>query len=120
MTSTSTSETNLNNTFNQVERQDVGITLRLTPQISSGDFVTLQIFTEVSNVKPQTQGSPLGPTTSVKTSETKVITKSGQMVVIGGLMSDDITESKSGVPFFQDIPVIGSRSSEQLVSDDSR
>jgi general secretion pathway protein D len=107
LASQATSDTNLNNTFNQVDRQDVGITLRLTPQISSGDFVTLSIFTEVSNVVERTSGSALGPTTNVRTSETTVIAKDGQMIVIGGLMSDDNQDAESGVPFLSDIPVIG-------------
>lgn len=107
LSSTSTSETNLNNTFNQVDRQDVGITLRITPQISSNEFVTLRIFTEVSNVILATLNSNLGPTTTKRASETTVITKNGQMVVIGGLMSDDVTSSESGVPFLKDVPVLG-------------
>jgi general secretion pathway protein D len=107
LASTSTSETNLNNTFNQIDRQDVGITLRITPQISSGDSVTLKIFTEVSNVILATLASPLGPTTTVRTSETTVITKDSQMIVIGGLMSDDISEDESGVPFLADVPILG-------------
>jgi len=107
VSSTSTSQENLNNTFNQVDRQDVGITLRLTPQISSGDFVTLKIFTEVSNVVDSSADSPLGPTTTLRTSQTTVITKSGQMVAIGGLMSDDSNETETGVPFLKDIPLFG-------------
>ncbi len=105
--SQATSDTNLNNTFNQIDRQDVGITLRLTPQISSGNSVTLKIFTEVSNVIESTLSSNLGPTTTIRTSETTAITKDGQMVVIGGLMSDNVTDTDSGVPFFKDIPVLG-------------
>jgi len=104
LASTSTNETNLNNTFNQIDRQDVGITLRLTPQISGEDAVRLQIFTEVSNVIAITD---LGPTTTVRTSETSVIAKDDQMVVIGGLMSDDVTASQNGVPFLQDVPILG-------------
>lgn len=108
LASQSTSSDNLNNTFNQVDRQDVGITLRLTPQISSGDFVTLRIFTEVSNVVDATANSPLGPTTTIRTSETTVITKSGQMIAIGGLISDDTSSSDTGIPFLKDIPIFGS------------
>ena len=107
LASTSTSDVNLNNTFNQIDRQDVGITLRLTPQISSGDFVTLNVFTEVSRVIPSAQAASLGPTTSMRTSETTVITKDGQMIVIGGLIADDVTEQDTGVPFLKDIPVLG-------------
>jgi general secretion pathway protein D len=107
ISSTSTNEQNLSNTFNQVDRQDVGITLRLTPQISSGDSVTLKLFTEVSKLVSSPLDAQLGPTTQQRKSETTVIAKDAQMVVIGGLMSDDIQDSKSGVPFLRDIPVLG-------------
>lgn len=107
VTSTSRDNANLDNTFNQIERQDVGITLRLTPQISSENFVTLNLFTEVSSVVPTTQTDDKGPTTNVRTSETTVIAKDGQMIVIGGLLSDDVNQSSSGVPFLKDIPVLG-------------
>ena len=105
LASTATSGDNLSNTFNQIDRQDVGITLRLTPQISSTNSVTLKIFTEVSSVV--STDPRLGPTTSLRTSETNVITRDGQMVVIGGLMSDEINEGESGVPYLSDIPVLG-------------
>lgn len=107
VTSTSTDPSNLGNTFNQVERQDVGITLRITPQISTGDFVTLRIFVEISNVVPTTRNSPNGPTTTIRTTETTVAVKSNQMIVTGGLISDNVTESNRGVPYLKDIPVLG-------------
>lgn len=107
LASTATSGDNLNNVFNTVDRQDVGITLRITPQISSTDTVQLSIFTEVSNVVQGTLDSTLGPTTTVRTSETTVISKNNQMIVIGGLMSDGRTEVDTGVPFLKDIPVLG-------------
>ncbi len=107
VTSTSTDTSNINNTFNSIERQDVGITLRITPQISSGDFVNLNIFVEISNVVNSTRNDPNGPTTTIRTTETTVDIKSGQMIVTGGLISDNSTESTRGVPFLQDIPVLG-------------
>ena len=57
LASTATSGDNLNNTFNQIDRQDVGITLRLTPQITSRDYVKLDVFTEVSSVVAATAAS---------------------------------------------------------------
>lgn len=106
LASQSTNTTNLNNTFNQIDRQDVGITLRITPQISSNDFVTLKIFTDVSDIVPAADTS-LGPTTTVRSSETTVITKDAQMIAIGGLMADQTNDSESGVPFLKDIPILG-------------
>lgn len=107
LASTSTNATNLNNTFNQVDRQDVGITLRITPQISSRDYVTLKVFTEVSALDPSTVNSTLGPTTRKRQSETTIIAKDGQMIVTGGLIADDVSETDEGVPFLKDIPVLG-------------
>lgn len=107
LASVSTNESNLNNTFNQIDRQDVGITLRLTPQISSENYVKLHMFTEVSDVIRATLASSLGPTTSIRTSETSVIAKDGQMIVTGGLMSDATSENEEGVPYLQDIPLLG-------------
>ncbi|MDD2941404.1 MAG: type II secretion system secretin GspD [bacterium] len=107
VTNTSTDPTNLNNTFNQIERQDVGITLRITPQINAGDFVTLKIFVEISNVVAGTRNDANGPTTTKRTTNTVVEVKSNQMIVTGGLISDNITESTRGVPVLMDIPVLG-------------
>lgn len=107
LASTSTNATNLNNTFNTVDRQDVGITLRITPQISSRDYVTLKVFTEVSAVIPSTINSTLGPTTTKRQSDTTIIAKDGQMIVTGGLIADDVSESDEGLPYFKDIPVLG-------------
>jgi len=107
LASTSTNATNLNNTFNQVDRQDVGITLRITPQISSRDYVTLKVFTEVSALDPTTVTSTLGPTTRKRQSETTIIAKDGQMIVTGGLIADDVSETDEGVPYLKDIPVLG-------------
>lgn len=107
VSSTSTDTSNINNTFNSIERQDVGITLRITPQISTGDFVVLNIFVEISNVVAGTRNDPNGPTTTIRTTETTVTVKHGQMVVTGGLLQDSVTDSTRGVPFLQDIPVLG-------------
>lgn len=107
LASTSTNATNLNNTFNTVNRQDVGITLRITPQISSRDYVTLKVFTEVSAVIPSTVNSTLGPTTTKRQSDTTIIAKDGQMIVTGGLIADDVSESDDGLPYFKDIPILG-------------
>ena len=107
LASTGTNAVNLNNTFNQVDRQDVGITLRITPQISSRDYVTLRVFTEVSALVLSTVNSALGPTTTKRQSETTIISKDGQMIVTGGLIADDVSETDEGIPYLKDIPVLG-------------
>jgi general secretion pathway protein D len=107
--SRATDSSDLDNLFTTVEREDVGITLRLTPQISEGDMVRLDVYEEVSAIVPTTVGDPnqLGPTTSVRSASTIVVAKSGQTVVIGGLISDDTALQDSGVPYLQDLPVLG-------------
>jgi general secretion pathway protein D len=109
LASRATSSANLNNLFATVQREDVGITLRLTPQISEGETVRLDIYEEVSAIVPTTVGDPnlVGPTTSVRSASTTVVAKSGQTVVIGGLISDNATRRRSAVPYIDNIPVLG-------------
>jgi general secretion pathway protein D len=109
--SRSTSEVNLNNQFQTIERRDVGVTLRITPQISEGGMVRLDIFQEVSAVirNPIAGLDPniVGPSTTIRSATTTVVVREGQTVVIGGLISDDISNSTSKVPFISNIPVLG-------------
>lgn len=111
--STSTSETNLGNVFNTVERRDVGITLRITPQISEGGMVRLNLFEEVSALVTSAAlnalipANQLGPTTTIRSATTSVVVRDRQTVVIGGLISDETQNTESSVPFLADIPVIG-------------
>jgi general secretion pathway protein D len=107
--SRSTSETNLSNTFSTIEREDVGITLRLTPQISEGAIVRMALFEEVSALVQNSllDANAVGPTTTVRSASTTITVKDGQTVVIGGLISDAITANESKVPFLGDVPVLG-------------
>ncbi len=105
ITSIATSDINLANTFAGIDRRDVGITLRISPQISEGGAVRLDIFEEVSDIiglDPR-----LGPTTTIRSATTTVVTKDGQTAVIGGLISDNQNKSQTKVPWIGDIPVIG-------------
>jgi general secretion pathway protein D len=110
--SRATSASNLANLFTTVERHDVGITLRMTPQITADDFVRLALFEEVSDIDPTATasvGDPalVGPTTTIRSASTAVAARDGQTVVIGGLLSDTIRTSADSVPFFGRIPVLG-------------
>jgi len=108
--SRSTSETNLSNTFSTIEREDVGITLRLTPQISEGQMVRLAVFEEVSAIVPNPilDANEVGPTTTVRSASTTINVKDSQTIVIGGLISDSINNRESKVPYLAEIPVLGS------------
>jgi general secretion pathway protein D len=107
--SRATDQANLSNTFATVDREDVGITLRLTPQISEGAVVRMALFEEVSAIIPNPilDAGEVGPTTTVRSASTTITVKDSQTVVIGGLISDAITARERKVPFLSDIPVLG-------------
>ena len=83
--------------------------MRLTPQISEGDVVRLDLYEEVSALVPNplVDANLAGPTTTVRSASTTVVARDGQTVVIGGLISDDAVSTQSKLPFIGDIPVLG-------------
>jgi general secretion pathway protein D len=87
------------------EFKDVGIVLRITPQISRGKFVRLNLFQEVSDVGAG--GTTFAPTTFKRQAKTTVVVENGQTLVIGGLVQDSIRQSTTGVPCLASIPVLG-------------
>jgi general secretion pathway protein D len=92
------------------QREDVAITLKVTPQINESDFVTLEIFQEVSEVEEDSQGldpSQSGFITSKRTAETTVMVANNQTIVIGGLMGHTNTTVETKVPILGDLPLIG-------------
>ena len=93
--------------FNSVERQNVGITLDIVPQVSEGDYVKLDLYEEVSNVVNGTANNTLGPTTTIRSASTSVMIQNHRTAVIGGLLSSQNTTDNQGVPFISDIPLIG-------------
>jgi len=92
--------------FQTVERRDVGLTLRVKPQISEGGTVRLQIFQEVSSVDATT-ANPAGVTTNKRAVESMVLVDDGQIVVIGGLIQDSVKDGVEKVPVLGDIPLLG-------------
>src|SRR5271167_3330482 len=93
--------------FNSVDRQNVGITLDIVPQVSEGDYVKLDLYEEVSNVVNGTANNTLGPTTTIRSASTSVLIQNHRTAVIGGLLASQDTLDNQGVPFISDIPVIG-------------
>jgi len=95
--------------FSTIERKDVGITLRLTPQIAEGDYVKLDIYQEISALKQESTVVVLtiGPTTTKRSTKTSVVVKDNQTVVIGGLMQEREEENINKVPLLGDIPLLG-------------
>lgn len=95
--------------FSTIERKDVGITLRLTPQIAEGDYVKLDIYQEISALKQESTVVVLtvGPTTTKRSTKTSVVVKDNQTVVIGGLIEERVEENVTKVPLLGDIPLLG-------------
>jgi general secretion pathway protein D len=99
--------------FNSVDRQNVGITLDMVPQVSEGDTVKLDVYEEVSAVLPGTQNNSLGPTTTIRSASTEVFIQNHRTAVIGGLLTSQDTIENQGVPFISNIPVLGNLFSDK-------
>ena len=101
----STAGADNDNPFQTVDRKEVGIKLKVTPQINEGDSIQMKIEQEVSNV--------LGANGAVdvrfakRQISTTVMVEDGQMIVLGGLISEETQESKSKIPWLGDIPYLG-------------
>ena len=91
--------------FQTIERKDVGLTLRIRPQISEGGLVRLQIFQEVSSIADSS--GVAGVITNKRSVESTVLVNDGQIIVIGGLIQDSVSDGVSKVPGLGDIPLIG-------------
>jgi general secretion pathway protein D len=91
--------------FQTIQRQDVGIQLRIKPQISAGGTVRLQIYQEVSSVLSNTNAA--GPITNKRSVESLVLLDDGQIAVIGGLIQDNVNDVVSKVPVLGDLPLVG-------------
>ena len=95
------------NPFQTIERKDVGLTLRVRPQISETGTVKMSIFQEISSVDQATVNSPNGPTTNKRSVETNVLVDDGNIIVLGGLLSDEYSSNNEKVPLLGDVPVLG-------------
>jgi general secretion pathway protein D len=93
--------------FQTYERKDVGLTLRIRPQISEGGVIRLQIFQEASSIQAGTISNPAGPITNKRSIESAVVVDDGGIIVIGGLIEDSYGTGEDKVPLLGDIPVVG-------------
>jgi general secretion pathway protein D len=95
------------NPFTTIERKDVGLTLKVKPQISENGTVKMQIFQEVSSVVTASIDSKNGPITNKRSIESNVLVEDGSIVVLGGLLQDDYTNNQEKVPGLGDLPFFG-------------
>ena len=91
--------------FQTIERKDVGLTLRVRPQITEGGTVRMVVYEEVSRVSDTT--NPAGIITDKRSLESTVLIDDGQIIVLGGLIQDSQSDSTQKIPFLGDIPVAG-------------
>jgi len=95
------------NPFQTIDRRDVGLTLKVRPQISEGGTIKMAIYHETSNVDRSTLSSPSGVTTNIRVIESNVVADDGQIIVLGGLIEDTEGDGEEKVRGLGDIPVIG-------------
>ncbi len=93
------------NPFQTIQREDVGITLKIKPQINEGDAVVMQIEQEVSSIASDAQASDL--ITNKRSIKTNVLANDGQIIVLGGLIEDRVRQSEQKVPLLGDLPLLG-------------
>ncbi len=94
------------NPFQTIERKDVGITLKVTPQINDGDTIKLDIDQEISNIAASS-ASATDVITNKRTLKTSVMVEDGEILVLGGLIDDTMRDSVQKVPILGDIPLLG-------------
>jgi general secretion pathway protein D len=96
------------NPFQTIQREEVGNILKITPQINEGDSVVLKIAQEASSIAASSQQvSTNDLITNKRTISTNVLVEDGGIIVLGGLISDEVREAKSQVPFLGSIPILG-------------
>nr|WP_295772064.1 type II secretion system secretin GspD [Rhodoferax sp.] len=95
------------NPFQTIERKDIGITLKVKPQISENGTVKLTIYQEVSTIQASTLKDANGPTTNKRSIESNVLVADGSIVVLGGLLQDEYSGNQEKVPGLGDLPVLG-------------
>jgi general secretion pathway protein D len=95
------------NPFQTIERKDVGLTLRVKPQISEKGTIKLQIYQEVSRLDPASIYSSTGLITNKRSIESSVLVEDGAIVVLGGLLQDEYGSNEERVPGLGDVPFLG-------------
>ncbi|WXL24437.1 type II secretion system secretin GspD [Ectopseudomonas mendocina] len=103
-----TNSSGADNPFTTIERQDIGVTLKVTPHINDGASLRLEIEQEISSIAPTTQGiSAVDLITNKRSIKSTILAEDGQVIVLGGLIQDDVTQADSKVPLLGDIPFLG-------------
>jgi general secretion pathway protein D len=116
---TTTTSSSSTSPFQTIERKDVGLTLKVTPQVAEGGAVKMKIYSEISSVQAASSAIKSADLITNKRSvESTILADDGEILVIGGLISDDTKNNESKVPLLGDIPVIGNFFKSQTKSRD--
>jgi len=95
------------NPFQTIERKDVGLTLKIKPQVSEGGTIKMDIYQEVSNVARTSVSGASDLITNKRSIDTKVLVDDGHTIILGGLIEDNKTETEQSVPLLGRLPLIG-------------
>jgi general secretion pathway protein D len=98
-----------NNPFTTIEREDIGVTLKVTPHINDGATLRLEVEQEISSIAPSAgvNAQAVDLVTNKRSIKSVILADDGQVIVLGGLIQDDVTSTDSKVPLLGDIPLIG-------------
>jgi general secretion pathway protein D len=107
LTRVETDQTNINNQIRTFDYRDVGVTLKITPQINQQGNIRMAVFEETTTLVPGTGEQQFAPTTLKRSANTTVSVKDGSTMVIGGLIGDTLSLGGNKVPFLGDIPILG-------------
>lgn len=100
------SSSSTNDPFTTIEREDIGLSLKITPQINSGDAITLDVLQEIETIS-EISANTNDIVTNKRSIKTKVIVEDDNILVLGGLISDDVQQIVSKVPILGDMPLLG-------------
>ncbi len=95
------------NPFTTIQRQDIGISLKVTPHIHEGNAVRMDVQQEVSSLVGSAQAKASDLITNKRSIKTSIMAENKEIIVIGGLIQDDIVQGESGIPILKDIPLVG-------------
>lgn len=97
------------NPFTTIEREDIGVTLKVTPHINDGATLRLEVEQEISSIAPSVgvNAQAVDLVTNKRSIKSVILADDGQVIVLGGLIQDDVTSTESKVPLLGDIPLIG-------------
>ncbi len=107
LTQAQQSTSGVSNVVNNYSREDIGLTLKVKPRLSSNNQVTLEVETTIEDLDPSSEQIADRPTTTKRTVKTNAIVRNGEMIILGGLIKKAGGKGVSKVPFLGDIPVLG-------------